>query len=68
MAEIIMAISLWCGAVGYSTPILDKETKECAKALFKCVRKNVTCSSCWSISVPVPVYDSALGRCIEESL
>ena len=65
MAEIIMAISLWCGVVRSSTPILDKETKECKKALFKCVRKNVTCSSCWRIPVPAPVYDSALGRCIE---
>jgi len=60
MAEIIIAISIWCG--------VSTEVKECRKEIFECVRKNVTCSSCWSVNIPDYVYDSALGRCIEESL
>ena len=67
MAEIIIAISMWCGAIG-STSTVNTEVKECRKALFSCVRKNVTCPSCWSINIPAYAYDSALGRCIEESL
>lgn len=66
MAEIIIAISMWCG-VG-STTTTNKEVKECQKVLFKCVRQKATCSSCWSIAVSDPIYDSALALCIEKSL
>jgi len=66
MAEIIIAISMWCGTIGNTTSIMDKEMKECRKVIFKCVRHKVTCSSCWSIMIPSSVYDSALSLCIEE--
>lgn len=67
MVEIIIAISMWCGAIG-STSTVNTEVKECRKTLFKCVRQKVTCSACWSIAIPSQVYDSALSACIEESL
>lgn len=67
MAEIIIAIAMWCGALGSTAPV-HSEIKECRKVLFKCVRQKVTCSSCWSVVVLAPIYDSALAVCIEESL
>lgn len=63
MAEIIIAISLWCNI---GSPI-SKETQECKKRLFQCVRQSTRCSSCWSISIPAPIYDSALEMCIEKA-
>ena len=67
MAEIIIAISMWCGAIG-STSTVNTEVKECRKVLFKCVRQKATCPSCWSIAVSDPIYDLALALCIEKSL
>lgn len=64
MVELIIAISMWCGAIGSTST----EVRECRKALFSCVRKGVMCSSCWSVNIPTYAYDSALGRCIDESL
>ena len=65
MVEIIIAISLWCGAVGTTPP---KEVRECQKTMYKCIKQKTTCSSCWSISIPVQIYDAVLSACIEDSL